>query len=263
MDFLVVCTVALLAGALTLITGFGLGTLLMPAFAAFFPPEVAVGATAVVHLANSLFKLATIGRWAKWTIVWAFGIPAIAGAAVGAALLAGAANMPTLARYSLGPIDAVVTPVGLLVGLLIIAFAFLETWDRFAKRELDPRHLTWGGLVSGFFGGLSGHQGALRTVFLVKAGLEPKQFAGTGSTISAMVDITRLVVYALGASLLARNFGAAGGVSWWLIAAACLAAFTGSALGSLLITKVTMTHIRKVVAVALGILGVLVAGGVL
>ena len=56
MDLLVVSLTALLASGLTLYSGFGLGTLLMPAFALFVPVELAVAATALVHGANSLLK---------------------------------------------------------------------------------------------------------------------------------------------------------------------------------------------------------------
>ena len=47
MSFLIVCITALLASGLTLFSGFGLGTVLLPAFAIFFPIEVAVAMTAV------------------------------------------------------------------------------------------------------------------------------------------------------------------------------------------------------------------------
>ena len=57
MSYLVICAVALLASTLTFYSGFGLGTLLLPAFALFVPVEQAVALTAVVHLLNSLFKL--------------------------------------------------------------------------------------------------------------------------------------------------------------------------------------------------------------
>ncbi|KAF0170293.1 MAG: hypothetical protein FD161_4693 [Limisphaerales bacterium] len=42
MDYVVVSLAALVATALTLFSGFGLGTLLMPVFAVFFPLPVAV-----------------------------------------------------------------------------------------------------------------------------------------------------------------------------------------------------------------------------
>ena len=54
MDILVVCLVALLASGLTFFSGFGLGTLLLPAFALFMPLEQAVAmASAPVVLASS------------------------------------------------------------------------------------------------------------------------------------------------------------------------------------------------------------------
>ncbi len=263
MEYLVVCVVALVAAGLTLISGFGLGTLLMPAFAVFFPPEVAIGATAVVHLANSLFKLAAIGRWAKWSVVWKFGVPAIGGAVVGAGLLTLTTGLPVLAEYSIGPVAARVTPVGLLVGGLIVAFAFLEPWPAFEKKRMSEKWLIRGGLLSGFFGGLSGHQGALRSVFLVRSGMDAKQFTGTGSTIAAIVDITRLAVYAAGAAMMSKDFGTAAGAPWTLIAAACVCAFIGSAVGAQVVKKVTMKQVRKVVAVTLGVLGLGVMAGVL
>ena len=60
------------------VPGFGLGTLLMPAFALFLPVPVAVAATAVVHLANNLFKLVLVGWKAGWTVVVRFALPAAA-----------------------------------------------------------------------------------------------------------------------------------------------------------------------------------------
>ena len=62
MSYLIICTVALAVSGLTLFSGFGLGTLLMPAFAIFFPVEVAVAATAIVHLANNIFKAGLFGE---------------------------------------------------------------------------------------------------------------------------------------------------------------------------------------------------------
>ena len=54
MEFLIVCVASLLASALTLFSGFGLGTLLMPVVALFFPLELAIAMTAIVHLANNV-----------------------------------------------------------------------------------------------------------------------------------------------------------------------------------------------------------------
>ena len=77
MEYLVVAVVALLASTLTFFSGFGLGTLLLPAFALFFPVEQAIAMTAVVHLLNALFKALLIGRHADRGVVLRFGLPAI------------------------------------------------------------------------------------------------------------------------------------------------------------------------------------------
>ena len=76
-EYVVVCLVALLGSGLTLFSGFGLGTLLLPVFALFFPVEVAIAATAVVHFLNNLFKLSLLGRNADYGLVadWEKAVP--------------------------------------------------------------------------------------------------------------------------------------------------------------------------------------------
>ena len=77
LPYLLPSLAAFLAAGLTFFSGFGLGTLLLPVFALFFPLEVAIGLTAVVHLANNLFKLALLGKYANLGVVLRFGIPAL------------------------------------------------------------------------------------------------------------------------------------------------------------------------------------------
>lgn len=62
LSYIIICIVAIIVSALTLFSGFGLGTVLMPAFALFFPLPVAIAATAVVHLANNIFKAILVGK---------------------------------------------------------------------------------------------------------------------------------------------------------------------------------------------------------
>ncbi len=76
MDYALITLTSLVVSGLTLFSGFGLGTLLMPAFALFFPVPTAIAATAVVHLANNLFKLGLVGRQADWRVVARFSLPA-------------------------------------------------------------------------------------------------------------------------------------------------------------------------------------------
>lgn len=158
--YLTITLVALVAAGLTFFSGFGLGMLLLPAFALFMPVEVAIGATAVAHLANNLYKVALMARHADRGITPIFAGFSVIGALARAWLLTLLAGGHTLHTYTMSGRSFEVTMIGLVIGIMMIAFAILELTPATSKWGL-PRTLLWlGGLLSGFFGGLSGHQGA-------------------------------------------------------------------------------------------------------
>lgn len=255
MDYLVISLVALLAAGLTLFSGFGLGTLLMPVVAIFFPVEIAVGITAVVHLANNVFKFGLLGRRADYSVVLRFGMPAILFAFIGAWMLESLAVSEPLFAYSLFGQQMFVTPVKLVIGLVILGFVIAELPSKSGELNVSSRWLPAGGALSGFFGGLSGHQGALRSMFLVKSGMTAERFVATSVVIAVLVDVARLFVYARDAR--------AQDVEWGLVAVATLAAFIGSFVGARLLHKVTIKLVRYVVAVMLALIAVGMLAGLL
>lgn len=259
MDYLAVSLTAIIVSALTLFSGFGLGTLLMPAFAIFFPVEVAVAATAVVHLANNIFKATLVGRQADWSVVVKFSLPGAAAAMVGAALLNVFAGLPPVISYQLGGQMHEIALVELIIGVLIVGFAFLDLLPRFKNLAFDRKYLPMGGLISGFFGGLSGIQGALRSAFLIKVGLEKESFIGTGTVSAVIVDVARLVIYGL--SFYSTKFARVPPGMSGLILSAILAAFVGSFMGTRLMKKVTLRTIQIIVGVMLIIVGAGMASG--
>lgn len=233
----------------------------MPAFALFFPLPTAIAATAVVHLANNLFKLMLLGGAADRGVVLRFSLPAALAAILGAGALVLFAGFPPLAEYTLGGNDFVITPVKLTIGLLIVVFAALELSPRFAALALPRRFLPLGGLLSGFFGGLSGNQGALRSAFLIKAGLDKEAFVATGVVSAVIVDTVRLSVY--GASFYSARFEALPEGTPGLVVAASLAAFLGAFIGRRLLNKVTLRTVQLIVATCMMGIGTgLVAGWV-
>lgn len=260
MSYLVVSVAALVVAALTLFSGFGLGTLLMPVFAVFFPVETAVAATAVVHLANNVFKLTLFGKWADWSLVVRFALPAAALAVVGALLLGTVVEMQPLLEYTLVGWRCEVTVVKLLIALLIGAFTLFELHPRFAQLNFNRKWLPLGGALSGFFGGLSGHQGALRSAFLIRAGLEKKVFLGTLVVCAVAVDVSRLAVY--GTSKFSGKFTVfQDSAAARLVLVAILAAFVGTFVGSRLVEKISMQTVHKIVAVMLLLLAAGLATG--
>ena len=260
MDIAVISIVAALASALTLYSGFGLGTILLPAFALFFPASVAVAATGVVHLLNNLFKGTLLRKRADWPTVLKFGLPAIPAAIAGAWLLALLGDTPRLFEWiafgrTFGP-----TGAGLTIGVLMILFAALELQRWFQELKAPPRLMPLGGAVTGFFGGLTGQQGAFRSIFLLRSGLPAEQFIATGVMIAIIVDLSRLATYA--ASFTAAGLNPAGREGL-LVLAGTLAAFAGAYGATRYLDKITIGTIRYGVAALMLIIGAALAVGVL
>ncbi|MEM1411140.1 MAG: TSUP family transporter [Pseudomonadota bacterium] len=262
MDYLVVAVASLLAAGLTLYSGFGLGTLLLPVFALFFPVEVAVAATAVVHGANNVFKVSLLGRHADRDTVLRFGIPAVFAAIIGAALLGWFSVREAMFTWSLGGWEAQITPLKLVMAGLMFFFALFELLPRFRSIRFERKHYFVGGFLSGFFGGLSGHQGALRSAFLVKTGMDTKEFVGTASTIGLLVDAVRLVTYFGLLLLVGQNISLPAG-SAGLVIVGCLAAFAGVLIGKRYLDKVTMGWVQNFTGVLLLLIAFLLGFGLI
>ena len=253
MEIVLIAAVALVASALTLFSGFGLGTLLVPAFALLFPVPLAVAAAAAVHLANNALKVGLLARQADRRTVLHFGVPAAGAAIAGAALLGAFDRVPALLTYALGEGSHEVTLVKLVIGALIAGFALLELSPRFQLLALDPRWLPLGGALSGFFGGLSGNQGALRSAFLLKAGLSKDAFVATGVVSAVIVDVVRVAVY--GHGLVADSLLQSPQVLR-SVAIATAFAFAGTLAGRRLLHAATWTAVRWTVVVAMLAVGV-------
>ncbi len=255
MELLVVCIASLLASALTLFSGFGLGTLLMPVVALFFPMELAIAMTAMVHLANNLFKIGLLGRKAAGSVLLKFGLPAIVAAFIGAALLTYLGEVDPIYEYDAFGSNRQISVLKFVIGTLIISFVVLELSPTFSKTALDPKWLPLGGAISGFFGGLSGHQGAFRSMFLIKVGLEKEAFVATGVVLAVMVDLSRMVIY--GGDMLAQGDA----VEWQLVIGGCVSAFAGAYIGAKMLKKVTLRSVQLIVsALLIAVGGGLIAG---
>lgn len=257
MDYLIIALAAASAAGLTFFSGFGLGTLLLPVLALFFSVELAVALTAVVHFLNNLLKVALLGRHADRRTLVAFGVLAMVGAYVGAQVLLWLAGREPLVSYRIGPLECQVTPVKLTVAILLIGFTLGDVLPGRRTVLIGRGPLMVGGLLSGFFGGLSGHQGALRSAVLIRSGLTKEQFLGTSVVLACLVDLARLSVYASGflwERLLERPD---------ILVAAVGGALLGTLLGHRLLPKVTLRGIHLLVTVLVGALAVGLGLGVL
>lgn len=257
MEIVIICLAAFFTAVLTFFSGFGLGTILAPVFAIFFPIDIAIALTGVVHFSNNLFKIALIGRNTDKAVLLRFGIPAILASFAGAWLLLKITVLPTIVEYELWGKTFEITAVKLIIALLLIIFSILEISPSFQKIQFGKDKLVWGGVLSGFFGGLSGIQGAIRSAFLIKSGLSKEAYIATGVVIACLVDFTRLSVYA------SRFTTANLHENMTLLISATLAAIAGAYFGKKLLKKVTLHSIQLVVAVMLILISIALGAGII
>lgn len=257
MEIVIICLTAFFTAILTFFSGFGLGTILAPVFAIFFPIDIAIALTGVVHFSNNLFKIALIGRNTDKAVLLRFGIPAILASFAGAWLLLKITVLPTIVEYELWGKTFEITAVKLIIALLLIIFSILEISPSFQKVQFGKDKLVWGGILSGFFGGLSGIQGAIRSAFLIKSGLSKEAYIATGVVIACLLDFTRLSVYA-------SRFRAANlHENMTLLISATLAAIAGAYFGKKLLKKVTLHSMQLVVAVMLILISIALGLGII
>lgn len=257
MEITIISMAAFFTAILTFFSGFGLGTILAPVFAIFFPIDVAIALTGLVHFTNNLFKIALVGRNTDKQVLLRFGIPAILASFAGAWLLLQITVLPSIAEYQLWGKVFEITPVKLSIALLLITFSILEIVPSIQKIEFGRDKLVLGGILSGFFGGLSGIQGAIRSAFLIKSGLSKEAYIATGVVIACLVDFTRLSVYAsrFAAANLHENMG--------LLVSATLSAIIGAYVGKKMLKKVTLRSIQVLVAVMLVLISIGLGLGVI
>jgi uncharacterized membrane protein YfcA len=257
MDIVIISIVAFIVAILTFFSGFGLGTILTPVFMLFFPVELAIALTGVVHFFNNIFKLFLVGKHADKAVLLRFGVPAVIAALVGSWLLLNITDLQPLFRYTAFGSQFEVSPVKLIVSVLLIIFASMDLIPYFSKLQFSKDKLPIGGALSGFFGGLSGNQGALRSAFLIKAGLSKEAFIGTAVVVSTFVDFTRLSVYA-------TKFTKSGLTdNLTLVICATLSGILGSYFGNKLLKKVTLKFLQVTIAIMLIIISLALGAGLL
>jgi len=139
----------------------------------------------------------------------------------------------------------------------MVIFSLFEVVPKLSGWTVDKKFLPLGGLLSGFFGGFSGHQGALRSAFLIRTGISKEKFIGTGVVTACLVDFTRISVY--GSYLSALNFND----NIVVLVAATLSAFIGAYTGNKLLKKVTFKTVQMSVAVLLFVIAMLLGTGII
>lgn len=232
--------VAVLAGAIAAVSGFGIGSLLTPLLMLSMPPAHAVAVAALPHAVATSVRFLRLRREIDWPTFRQFGIASAIGGLVGAALQAHLAS-PVLTF--------------ILAALLILA-GLTELVGRPVPLSSTPFWRGLGGLLSGVFGGLVGNQGGIRAAALLGFHLEARALVATATAAALVVDVARVPIYLLST----RDVLAATTHLW---AVASVGVTLGTVLGVPLLGRIPRPVYRRLTGGLLLLLGLsLVAAAV-
>lgn len=229
--------IAFFASVITLLGGFGLGTILTPVFVLLYDVKLAILMVAIVHILNNALKLFLFRTHVEYSIIKRFGLLSILGAVLGASL--------QVYLYS-GVIKVMLGFVLILLG----AGEFVPaTWGVRLSRKVD----VVGGFASGLLGGLVGNQGAIRSAYLLNYTISKEAFIATSTVIAMSIDATRIPIYLSSGAHLS-------GVPLVQLSIVILVALAGTVVGKQVLGRVSLHLFKKIVAslvIAMGFLFVI------
>lgn len=229
----VVLIVAVAAGVVAAVTGFGIGSLLTPLLALGVDLSVAVAAVSIPHVIGTAVRFLLLKGRIDRKVLVSFGATSAVGGLIGALLNRSASNQWLM----------------LLFGALLL-FAAASEISGLARRMRFRGAIAWiAGALSGLLGGLVGNQGGIRSAAMVGFNLSKEQFVATATAIALFVDGARLPVYLVTHGDQIANL-------WRPIAVASLGVVAGTLIGSRMLTRIPEVWFRRILAVVLWLLGI-------
>ena len=219
-------------GGVASVAGFGIGSLLTPALSWTTGAKIAVAAVAIPHAIGTSIRFWRFRDAVDWRVVRSFGLTSAAGGLTGALLNAYASNRA----------------LAVVFGSLLILAGGSQLSGYAGKWRLRGT-LGWvGGALSGFFGGLVGNQGGIRSAAMLGFDVGKRQFVATATAVAFLVDVARVPVYiALESRALARL--------WPEIGVAAAGVIVGTLFGERVLARVPERRFRMVIGTLLLMLG--------
>ena len=224
---------AYLSAMFATVAGFGSSTLLVPIAIFFVDFQSAIFWVACFHLLNNIFKVKLFLPHIDYKVFAIFGVPSILFAFIGARFI------------SIWPVE-ILTKVLAVFLIVFSAFSFVRPDFRVPA---NPANAVLGGSISGFFAGLIGLGGALRSMFLLSFGLPKENYVATAALIAFVVDLTRIPTYLTG------RVGAERNIPYLFLIFLTIIAYAGVRTGKLLLTRIKQEVFHKVVLAALFAIG--------
>ncbi len=178
-QILLIALLTFCANVVGIVSGFGVGTVMTPILVMVMPFSEAILLICIIHWFHDIWKMSFYRHAISWKLFAHFGIPTVVASVIGALFVT--PNQSDLLTSMLG-----------IFLLIVVGLLYFMPKIKLANSWLNG---TVGGVVSGFFAGMFGIRGAVRSLFLVGMNIPKEVFIGTTGLISICLDSARLLVY--------------------------------------------------------------------
>lgn len=222
---------ALVSAVVGTAVGFGSSTVFQPLALFFVDFRTALVLVAVFHVFSNISRLALFRKGIDKKMLVRFGLPSVATTLVGAILVAYVSQ----------------DFFKLMLGAFLVIFSLYTLTGHKAEIRSTNRNELLGGALSGLLAGLIGTGGALRSAFLTGFGMKKNEYVATASAIALLVDLTRVPVYLASGFLGAQYYSD--------VPVLLVMAIAGAYVGKRVVDYVSQETFRKIVLVALALIG--------
>ncbi|EKD47802.1 MAG: hypothetical protein ACD_65C00281G0002 [uncultured bacterium] len=232
MEIIYIGLLTLVAATIGTMTGFGTSTIMIPILAFFLPPVEAIFLVAIIHWFGDVWKVVLFRAGFQFKLIALFGVAGLLAGFFGASLTLDI-DQEILLR---------------ILGGFISLYALFLIFQKHFKIPASTMTALGGGALSGFFAGIFGIGGAIRSMFLSAFDLPKTTYIATAGAIGLMVDATRIVTYFSGGTKLPAEL--AYGLLFFIPLS-----FIGAKIAKLIVDKIPQEKFRLVVSGFLFLVG--------
>ncbi|MEX1112417.1 MAG: sulfite exporter TauE/SafE family protein [Candidatus Andersenbacteria bacterium] len=231
-DIFLLAILTFVAASVGTITGFGTSTIMIPILVLVLPAVEAIFLVAIVHWFGDLWKVMLFRQGVNVRLLILLGGVGLATSYIGASISLGAGE-EILMR---------------LLGAFLAGYAIFLVAQKNFRISRGNIAVLIGGALSGFFAGMFGIGGPIRSMFLSAFNLRKAVYIATAGAIGLMVDVTRVVTYVAGGATLSNRL-------WWSLLILIPVSFAGAQVARKIVDHVPQKQFRTVVAVFLLLIG--------
>jgi uncharacterized protein len=206
---------------------------MMPILLMFFPFAPTLLLVSIIHWFGNIWKITLFREGVRWRLILFFGVPGVLFTFLGARLVFSISEI--LLSQILG---------GFIITYVV--FLFFNPTFTFKQSVLTA---TVGGALSGFFAGIFGVGGAVRSVFISAFNLPKTVYIATAGVIGLVVDSARLTTYIFGGTTLQNNL-------LWGMFLFIPVSFIGAHFAKRIVSRIPQKQFRLVITVFLLLAGI-------